>query len=473
MIMELKGKSVLVLGGGKSGVSAVRFLLEKKCAVVLYDGNAAEKPVYEELRAAGCKMVLGEMPEITKGSFDFAVISPGVPLTNPCAVKLKENNIPIYGELEVASWFITKPIIGVTGTNGKTTTTTLIGEIIKNAGYHVFVGGNIGVPLLESLKEEYDYYVVEMSSFQLETIETMDVTVSVFLNLTPDHLDRHGDMEGYMAAKGRLVEKQSAEHYAVFNFDDPYIKALAHLKGENTYFFTRTDMVYFGLSEEVKVPFVKGKDGWPVRDEKNAIYNLVFRSGHIRSARKVMTANEIHLPGLHNRENAMAAITATMLLDMPREAIKATLMEFAGVEHRMEEVCTIDGVRYVNDSKATNPDSVFKALDSYGDAPIILIAGGRNKGNSFDDLAKVMAEKCCDVILIGEAADDMYDAAVRADVLRVHKVEDMAAAVQLAHKQAQPGNVVLLSPANASFDQFRSFEHRGEVFKELVFKLRS
>ncbi|MBR5329189.1 MAG: UDP-N-acetylmuramoyl-L-alanine--D-glutamate ligase [Firmicutes bacterium] len=470
-MMELKDKSALVLGAGKSGVSAVRFLLEKGCAVALYDGNAAEKPVYEELRTAGCEMILGELPDLSARSFDFAVISPGIPLTNPCAVLLKEHDIPIWGELELASRFITAPIIGITGTNGKTTTTTLIGEIFKNAGHKVFVGGNIGVPLLEALKDEYDYYVVEMSSFQLETIETMDVTVSVVLNLTPDHLDRHGDMEGYLAAKGRLVEKQSEDHYAVLNLDDPYVRTLAEKKGKNAYFFTRKDMVYHGVTWSVKYP-IPLPDEKPEDTKKREVHWLTFRGDMIDRSERVMDPRKIRLPGPHNLENAMAAMTVAKILGVPNEAIQNTLMEFAGVEHRLEDVRVLRGVRYVNDSKATNPDSVFKALDSYGDAPIILIGGGRNKGNTFDDLAKVMAEKCSHVILMGEAAHDMMISAEKAGVPDIRKVADMAEAVALAADLAVEGDVVLLSPANASFDQFNSFEHRGKVFKELVNELK-
>lgn len=473
-MMELQGQSVLVLGGGKSGVSAVKFCLEKGCAVALYDGNAAEKPVYNELRALGCEMILGELPDLSARSFDFAVISPGIPLTNPCAVMLRDADIPIWGELELASRFIDAPIIGITGTNGKTTTTTLIGEIFKRAGYKVFVGGNIGVPLLEALHEEYDYYVVEMSSFQLETIDTMDVTVSVVLNLTPDHLDRHGDMEGYLEAKGRLVEKQSEDHFAVLNFDDPYIRSLAEKKGKNCYFFSRKEMMYFGVSYQIKGLKDEEIDNLPeyYRDcvRSKVQHGLFFRKGDLRVRDRVMDPREIRLPGPHNLENAMAAMTAAKLMDIPDEVIRETLMEFSGVEHRLEDVRELKGVRYVNDSKATNPDSVFKALASYGDAPIVLLGGGRNKGNCFDDLGVVICDKCRDLILMGEAAEDMRNSVLKAGMeeRRIHMVADMAEGVALAHRIAAPGDVVLLSPANASFDQFNSFEHRGDVFKALV-----
>lgn len=452
-MFSVKNKSAIVLGGGRSGLSAAKFLLEKGSAVMLYDDNDTEKPIYGELRANGCRMALGEMPDLEKEHFDFAVISPGIPLSAPCASALAERKIPIMGELELASRFIKKPIIGITGTNGKTTTTSLIGTIFENAGYRVFVGGNIGIPLLEALKDDYDYYVVEMSSFQLESIEKMDVTVSLVLNLTPDHLDRHGSMMGYLAAKGRLVEKQSKKHFTVLNYDDPYVRSLVSIKGENTYFFSREDMVYKGVSCEMLPDHIH--------------HNLVFRSGDAPPV-TVMRAEEIRLPGPHNLENAMGAVTVAKLMDIDDKVIRNTLKKFAGVEHRLEDVMTHKGVRYVNDSKATNPDSVFKALDSYGEAPIILIAGGRNKGNNFDALGEVIANKCRNLILIGEAAADMKASAEKAGMTDIYMAEDMEEAVVRAYALAQKGDVVLLSPANASFDQFHSFEHRGAVFKDLV-----
>ena len=453
-IMKLEAASVLVLGGGKSGVSAVKFLLKKNASVMLYDGSAEKKPVYEELAAAGCTFALGEVPDLAEHAFDFAVISPGIPLTDPCAAALAKRNIPIWGELELASRFITKPIIGITGTNGKTTTTTLIGEILKNAGFRTFIGGNIGIPLLDSLEAEYDYYVVEMSSFQLETIATMNAAVSLFLNLTPDHLNRHGSMEGYLAAKANLCTHQSKDHYTVLNYDDAYMRSLRDIAGGEVFWFTQKDFVYAGTS---------------VLDNGDLVFNDVQREP---KADIVMNAADIRLPGPHNLENCMGAITVTKLLGIQDDVIAKTLAEFAGVEHRLEDVMTYKGVRYVNDSKATNPDSVFKALASYGDAPIILIAGGRNKGNNFDALGELIRKKCKSLILIGEAAEDMAASAKKTGMTDITIVEDMAAAVALAHEKGEEGDVVLLSPANASFDQFNSFEHRGQVFKDIVLKLK-
>ncbi|MGI5874015.1 MAG: UDP-N-acetylmuramoyl-L-alanine--D-glutamate ligase [Bacillota bacterium] len=452
--MNIENANVIVLGAGRSGVSAVRFLLDKNCSVTLYDGSPAKKPVYDELAAAGCVIAAGERPEVKAGSYDFAVISPGIPLSDPLAAALKEAGIPVWGELELASRFITAPIIGITGTNGKTTTTTLIGEILKNDGFNVFVGGNIGVPLLDSVGGDYDYYVVEMSSFQLETIETLDAEVAVYLNLTPDHLDRHGDMAGYLDAKARLTEKQSPERFVVLNYDDEAIRSLHERTAATPFFFSRKSQLYFGAT---------------VR--RNRERTIVFRLPDDDPwGRIVINADEIRLPGPHNLENALAAITACRLLNVPANVIADTLRTFTGVEHRLEDVLTLKGVRYVNDSKATNPDSVYKALDSFDDTPIVLIAGGRNKGNSFDVLGEYIREHCKELVLIGEAAADIAAGAEKAgfEKDRIHFADDMADAVARSAALAEDGDIVLLSPANASFDQFSSYEHRGEVFKDLV-----
>ena len=447
--MILKNKKTIVLGAGKSGLSTVRFLLKRGAKVALYDGNPAEKPVYDELRANGVTLYLGEVP--AAADFDFAVVSPGIPpQKDPCYRFLADNGVHILGELELASRFITAPIVGITGTNGKTTTTTLVGEMLKNGGYKTFVGGNIGVPLMDGIEDDYDYYVVEMSSFQLETVETMDAFVSVYLNLTPDHLDRHGDMEHYLEAKAKMALHQSENHYTILNADDKDMMSLS-LKGKGKkVFFARENHTYYGMNalETGRIRFFDPHSDQRVTD--------------------FCDASEIGIPGPHNLENAMAAASAAFLCGVDAETICKTMREFKGVEHRLEYVRTIDGVRYINDSKATNPDSVFKALASFGDDPIVLIAGGRNKGNSFDDLAVVINEKCRSLILIGEAAEDMKASAEKQDMVGIYMVEDMEAAVKKAKEVAQAGDVALLSPANASFDQFDSYEHRGRVFKDIV-----
>ena len=455
---SIKNSRVIVLGAGRSGLAAVDFLLKQNCSVVLYDGSETEKPVYAELREKGVRIFAASVPEVS--DFDYAVISPGIPLTDRCAVALKNASVPIWGELEIASRFIKKPIIGITGTNGKTTTTTLIGEILKNAGYDVFVGGNIGVPLLKSLDHPYDYYVVEMSSFQLETVETMDAAVSVFLNLTPDHLDRHGSMENYLRIKGNLAALQSKDHFCVLNEEDPAIRSIAKRTKAKCFYFNRHDFTYEGC-------FISKDGQWLTFRDPSDHRNQMDSHEHI------VRLDSIRIAGPHNLENAMAATAACRLLGIDKDVIADTLRVFPGVEHRLEDVAVIDGVRYVNDSKATNPDSVFKALVSFGDAPILLIAGGRNKGNSFTELGELMKKKCKNAFLIGEAAEDIKESCLKAGFSEkaLFVLPDLAAAVRAAHDLAEKGDVVLLSPANASFDQFNSFEHRGEVFKDLVHRL--
>lgn len=447
--MRVKNKKVLVLGGGKSGISAAGFLLEKGAAVTLYDDSEVRKDSYNTIAAAD--FCLGVKPPDM--DWDFAVISPGIPLTHKVAVSLKSKNIPILGELELAAAFIKGPIVGITGTNGKTTTTTLIGEILKNAGYKVFVGGNIGTPLLQATADTYDYYVVEMSSFQLETIDKLNARVSLFLNLTPDHLNRHGSMSGYLAAKGNLAHCQSKENFTVLNYDDSYIASLVDGIKSRPVFFSQQETLYRGT-------FLRGD-------------NIIFRyDGIDASDETVMDRREILLLGPHNLENAMGAITVAKLLNIDNKVIRKTLKTFKGVEHRMEKVCTVKGVTYINDSKATNPDSVLKALASYGDTPIILIAGGRNKGSSFDELAKVIKERVRYTVLMGECAEEIAASARKVGYDKFEIVSDMAAAVQAAAAQAVKGDIVLLSPATASFDQFSCFEERGEVFKDNVLKLK-
>lgn len=453
---KFRYKNVLVLGAGKSGLSAVHFLRKAGVSqLALYDRNAQKTEVLTAMEQSGVRLFLGTEPELSAETFDLAVISPGIPLTAPLPMALTEASIPIWGELELAAAYLTAPIIGITGTNGKTTTTTLLGEIFKNAGFKTFVGGNIGLPLLEAVDGDYDYLIVEMSSFQLETIHKLEAKIAVFLNLTPDHLNRHGDMQGYLDAKMNLALKQKKDDCAVFNYDDRYFREAAKDAKGKVYFFSRQTPVY---------------DGACVRHKKEVVFccsdDLNVRSEHI------INTNEIRLPGPHNLENALAAITVAKLCKIPNTVIEKTLKTFKGVEHRMEDVRVLSGVRYVNDSKATNPDSVIKALQSYGNDPIVLLAGGRNKGSSFDALARVIKEKARYTILMGEAAADMAASLDRTGYETYAVVATMTEAVCKAQQVAVDGDIVLLSPANASFDAFKNYEERGDVFKDLVSKLK-
>lgn len=453
---RLQYKNVLVMGAGKSGCSAVRFL--QTCgvpAISLYDQNPTLRAELEKMEEEGVRLFLGQEPDLAKEDFDLVVISPGISLQTPLAKSCRELEIPLWGELELAAYFLTAPIIGITGTNGKTTTTTLVGEILKNAGYKTFVGGNIGRPLLEAVGEDYDYLVVEMSSFQLDTIYKLRAKIAVYLNLTPDHLDRHGDMRGYLDAKARMALGQKKEDYTIINYDDPYFKKLTPQLKSNAFFFSRQDPVYAGAY---------------VRHKKEVVFarpdDLNVRLEHI------INTDEIRLPGPHNLENAMAAIVVAKLIGIENNVIEKTLKTFKGVEHRLEDVRILSGVRYVNDSKATNPDSVLKALASYDSNGLILLAGGRNKGSSYETLAQAIHERVKFLILMGEAAGEMEEAIKQIGYQDYQVVENMEAAVLLAQSIAKEGDVVLLSPANASFDAFKNYEERGEVFKELVAKLK-
>ncbi len=453
---RLRYKNILVLGAGKSGCSAMEFLRKKGIASLsLYDQNPVMREDLMQMEEKGVRLFLGKEPDLTEESFDLAIISPGISLKAPLPAALQAAKVPIWGELELAALFVKAPIIGITGTNGKTTTTTLVGEIFKNAGLKTFVGGNIGRPLLEAVDGDYDYCIVEMSSFQLETIHKLRAKIAAYLNLTPDHLDRHGDMSGYLEAKGRLAVCQKKDDFTVLNYDDPSFKKLVTKLKSQTFFYSRQYPVYDGafVRHKKEVVFIRSDD-------------LNVRTEHI------INTDEIKIPGPHNLENAMAAIIIAKLSGIENNIIEKTLKTFKGVEHRMEDVRVLSGVRYVNDSKATNPDSVLKALLSYGDNPIILLAGGRNKGSSFDSLAKAVQDKVKYLILMGEAAWEMEAAVKNIDYSSYRVVGNMEEGIALAQSIAEEGDIVLLSPANASFDAYKNYEERGEVFKDLVAKLK-
>ncbi len=453
---KLRYKNVLVLGAGKSGCSALSFLRKMQVpGIALYDQNPHRSEALANEEALGVRLFLGVLPDVEKEGFDLAVISPGIPLTSPVPEALAAAGIPIWGELELASGFLSKPLIGITGTNGKTTTTTLVGEIFRNAGLKAFVGGNIGQPLLEAVGGDYDFYIVEMSSFQLETIHKLQAKVAVYLNVTPDHLDRHGDMDGYLMAKGQLALRQKKEDFTVVNYDEPRFRDFTKRLKTNVFFFSRTVSLY---------------DGAFIRHGKEVVF---ARSDDLNNRLEhIINTDEIRLPGPHNLENALAAIVIAKLMGVPGGAIEKTLKSFKGVEHRLEEVRVLSGVRYVNDSKATNPDSVLKALESYGNSPIVLLAGGRNKGASFDLLAQSIKEKVKYLLLMGEAAVELEEAVQKIGFSRYRLVSGMEEAVAVGQQVADSGDVVLLSPANASFDAYRNYEDRGRDFKERVGQLK-
>ncbi len=375
---------------------------------------------------------------------DLIVVSPGVPVDAPPLVQARALGEAVIGEIELAAQFLPGPIVAITGSNGKTTTTTLTGEILTAAGFPALIGGNIGTPaisLAERAKPE-TAIVLEISSFQLETIQTFRPKVAVVLNVTPDHLDRHRTFEVYVDAKARIFENQQSSDFAVLNADDLTCVAMGAR--------TRAQVFWFSRQKEVQ-------HGACVREG-----NIVFRDQS--GPREIMQVSEIPLKGAHNLENILAAVCAGALMGCAPERIRQAVSDFKAVEHRLEFVTTIRGVDYYNDSKATNVDATIKALESFP-ANIHLILGGKDKGSDYTVLNDLLRQRVKRVYTIGAAAAKIESQIKGIDVVHAETLEN---AIRKANAEAQSGDVVLLAPACASFDQFKSYEHRGKMFKEIV-----
>jgi len=448
--VELNNKRVLVVGLGKSGVAAALFLKSRGAQVTVSDSKPQEQ-LSEEIPILldhGIAVETGGHGERTFHGQDLIVVSPGVPVDSPALVQARALGEPVIGEIELAAQFLPKNMVAITGSNGKTTTTTLIGEIISAGGYPTRVGGNIGTPAISlvATARRDSVIVLEVSSFQLETIQTFRPKVAVVLNVTPDHLDRHRTFETYVDAKARIFENQHADDFAVLNADDPVCVELSDR--------TRAQVFWFSRKKEVQ-------QGASLRDGR-----ILFRDSS--GQQEIMVASEIPLKGAHNLENTLAAICAGALMKCAPERIRAAVRNFKAVEHRLEYVATVRGVEYYNDSKATNVDATIKALESFP-ANIHLILGGKDKGSDYTVLNDLLRQRVKRVYTIGAAADKI-ESQVREAAEIVH-AESLDSAVQRASASAQPGDIVLLAPACASFDQFRNYEHRGKVFKELVQRL--
>lgn len=442
------GEKVLVIGAARSGLAGAEFLAKQGNQVVLTDMKQAVQ--VDNLAELGVSFVWGEQPDVEAIKPDYIVMSPGVPLTIPPVKYAKEHGIPVIGELELAYRNCKAPFAAITGTNGKTTTTTLIGELMKKTGRQVFVGGNIGVPIItyaDELQEE-DIVVAEVSSFQLETVESFCPHLALMINLTPDHLDRHGDMAGYLAAKARIFENQKESDYLVLNYDDEALRELAPQSRGKVIFFSQKHK----LEEGVYL------DGSQVMLALNG--ESLF----------ICNADEIAIKGKHNLENAMGAIVFAYLSGVRAEDIRDVLMTFQGVEHRLEPVRTLNEVLYINDSKGTNPDSTIKAIEAY-DRPIVIILGGKNKGVPFTELAGLVKERVKKAVLVGQAKEELAEALDAAGFNDYVRTESFEEAVTKAAELAEPGDIVLLSPACTSWDMFSSFEERGRLFKKLVMEL--
>lgn len=451
--MNLKGKNVLILGLARSGVAAAVELTNLGAKVTASDVKSrAELKDIDILEANGVELVLGGHPLSLLDGCDLIVISPGVPSDLEILDEARKRDIPIISELELGFWFAKAPIIAVTGTNGKTTTTTLIGEILKNEGKNITLAGNIGIPLIREVDraEDKDFLVVEVSSFQLENIMHFRPKISVILNITEDHLNRHKTFENYIEAKARIFENQMEDDYAVLNYDDPIVRSFVKRVKAKVLFFSQREELPRGI-------YVK--NGVIVIRENGKIYPL-------------LKAEELGIKGSHNLENALAAACVAWICRINLNNLAETLKDFHGVEHRLEFVAEIGNIKFINDSKATNPDSAQKAIEAIKE-PIVLIAGGYDKKSDYTGFVKALCGKVKKLILIGETADAIEEAAKKEGFFDIEKTDTLPQAVKLAYRAAKPGDVVLLSPACASWDMFENFEERGRVFKETVYSLKA
>lgn len=441
---EYKNRKVLVIGLARSGAAACRLLDGLGASSAVTDlRTESELASFAESLPEATVRLLGGHEGVRVSDYDLAVISPGVPWDSPLATAVREAGVDLISEAELAFTLLSAPVIAVTGSNGKSTTTALIGRMLEEAGRKVYVGGNIGAPLADAVGKDYDWIVAEISSFQLEGARTFRPSVGVVLNITPDHMDRHGDMDTYASLKARLYENQREGDTLVLNAADPRVARLP----ENP----RTAVLRFGQDP------VEGAGAW-IEDEW-----AVARTGSGKL--KLFAVDELAIKGLHNRENALAASLAALAAGAPPEAVRKAAMTFAGLAHRMELVDTIGGVAFYNDSKATNAEAAAKSLSGF-EKNVALIAGGSSKGLDFTPLVEAVYKNAKGVVLIGQTASEIekalgiYQPKVRA--------ADMDEAVRIAASWCGEGDAVLLSPGCASFDMYKNFEERGGAFRAAV-----
>ncbi len=450
--MDLTDKKVVVVGTGVSGMGAVKLLSETSADITLYDGNdKADRDEILKKIPDDCdlRLIIGEMPDEVVKETDLLVISPGVPIDSDIVKLFEKENVPVWGEIELAYNFEKGTVFAITGTNGKTTTTTLVGEIMKKYNNQTFVVGNIGNSYTsEVLKTTKDSYTVaEISSFQLETIREFAPKGSAILNITPDHLNRHYTMENYAAVKESITKNQwkvREDDYCVLNYDDKVLREFGKTI-KNPVYFSRKEKPSKGAYLDGRIiRYFDGKDDY-----------------------EVMSVEDMHLFGNHNYENVMAAIAMTIEAGVPLNIIINVIKDFMGVEHRIEYVRDKNGVRYYNDSKGTNPDSSIKALEAMS-RPTILIAGGYDKHSEFDEFIEAFDNKVKLMVLLGQTADKIEETAVRHGFTNIIKTDSLEKAVKICAENAVSGDVVLLSPACASWGMFKNYEERGKLFKEYV-----
>ncbi len=451
--MNWEQKHILVIGAGKSGIAACRLLAKEPVFVVLYDSNKSldreevQKKLGDEFRG---ELVFGEMTEELLSWTELLILSPGVPTDLPFVEALKRRGVSVWGEVELAYRFAKGKLIAVTGTNGKTTTTALIGEILRTHFSEVYVVGNIGTPYTEMVSKmsEQSVTAAEMSSFQLESIEQFHPCVSLILNITPDHLDRHHTMEAYVGAKLNICRNQTTEEVCILNHEDARLLEAAQTLGTKILWFSSAERLEEGLFLEQE-EIIYRKDG---KDTP------------------IIHVNELNIIGKHNYENAMAAIGAGISMNIPLDKIRMALRAFVAVEHRIEYTATKNGVRYYNDSKGTNPDASIQAVRAMS-VPTILIGGGYDKGSTYEEWIASFDGKIRWLVLLGQTADKIEATARKMGFTAIARVSSMEEAVAFSYEHARPGEAVLLSPCCASWGMFKNYEERGTIFKELVRKL--
>lgn len=442
--MKFTGKKALVFGTGLSGIAAADLLSENQIEVALYDEKQVEEEkLRERLKHKLVEIYTGKLPKEVKDRIDSVILSPGVPLDSPLVEELRASGKNILGEVELAYQFAKGDVLAITGTNGKTTTTALLGEIMKGFQKEVFVVGNIGNPYTSAAEQmtENSVTVAEVSSFQLETIETFRPRVSAILNVTPDHLNRHHTMEAYWAAKAAITRNQRAEDTCILNYEDPYTRSLAEKIPARVVFFSSRRVL---------------EDGIYLKDGKIFVEQEAF-----------CETEDLQILGTHNYENVMAAVGMAIAYGVPKEMVKKAVLAFGGVEHRIEYVTEKNKVAYYNDSKGTNPDAAIKGIQAMN-RPTVLIGGGYDKDSHYKEWIESFQGKVRKLVLVGDTKEEIAKEAEACGFFEYVFADTFQEAVALAAGLAQEGDAVLLSPACASWDMFPNYEARGETFKELV-----
>lgn len=457
MAMDLTNKHIAVVGLGITGEAVARFLIKRGAIVTVTDSGSADqvKKAAEKLKAMGVMIELDGHGSQLFNDAELIILSPGVPHTLRPFNEARQRGIPVLGEIELAGRFISEPIIAVTGTNGKTTVTTLLGEMLMKSGRKTFVGGNIGNPLIAYVDsgQKADCLVVELSSFQLDTIEHFRPDVAVLLNITDDHMDRYPDFEAYVDSKARVFENQTSNDIAVLNgLDHAIDKISSRINSKKRYFYQK-DKVSVRSTDFAVI-------------EKSSFLSEPRISVHLENSKVwIPDLSEFKLVGMHNLENASAAILAALAAGGTKEGINCALKNFNGLAHRLEKVATVNGVDFINDSKATNTDAAAKAMETF-DQPQIVIMGGRDKDSDFKRLRSVVRKHVKHLILMGESAQKIYG--ILSDTVDAEVAVSMKDAVLKAFKASVPGDVVLLAPGCASFDMYANYKERGEDFRRAV-----